>query len=68
MSMEYIRTTYRVPAARGARVEYFGDEVPIQGTIIGTRNAHIRVRMDGGRRIFNLHPTWKVRYLEQPKP
>ncbi|MEN6534115.1 MAG: hypothetical protein ABFD89_10665 [Bryobacteraceae bacterium] len=63
MSMDYIRDTYGVPAKRGARIEYTGGEVPRLGTIIGTRNAHIKVRFDDSPIHGNLHPTWKVRYL-----
>lgn len=63
MSLQYIRDTYGVPAQRGARVEYTGNGSTIQGTITGSRNAHILVRLDGDRRAVPFHPTWKIRYL-----
>ncbi len=71
--MEYIRNTYRVPAKRGARIEYDGDEMakfirgflykPKKGTIVAARGGYLRVRFDHQRHIVTLHPTWKVRYL-----
>lgn len=66
MSLEYIRTTYRVPATRGARVQYDGgdpDECPKLGTITGSRGAHLRIKMDGNRRSGIYHPTWSMTYL-----
>lgn len=64
MSIQYIRDTYGVPAKLGSRVEYTGTGAPIQGTITGTRNAHIRVRMDGDIVSASYHPTWNMRYLD----
>lgn len=71
--MEYIRKTYNVPAKRGARIEYSGDEVtkflmgflytPRKGTIVAARDGYIRVRMDNSDFIQSFHPTWKINYL-----
>jgi len=71
--MEYIRKTYGVPAKRGARISFSGDDVgkfiqgflyrPRCGTIISARNGYIRVRFDGAATWRALHPTWKVKYL-----
>lgn len=71
--MEYIRKTYRVPAKRGARIEYDGDSLakfikgflykPKRGTIVAARGGYIRVRFDNETQIVSLHPTWEVEYL-----
>lgn len=63
MSMAYIRTFYGVPAKRGARVAFTHAERAVQGTIIGSRGAYLRVRWDTGR-TATMHPTWALRYLE----
>jgi len=68
MSMEYIRTHYKVPAKRGARVRYIGSPgFAYDGTIVGSQNARLRIRFDGspmGTDIVTAHPTWKIEYLE----
>ena len=71
--MAYIRETYKVPAKRGGRIEFSGDETakfimgflyqPKRGTIVSARGGYIRVRFDGYTTWRALHPTWKVRYL-----
>lgn len=66
MSMDYIRTTYGVPAKRGGRVEYTGGTVPVLGTITGAHGARLRIRLDGSEHIHNFHPTWELRYLPPP--
>jgi hypothetical protein len=73
MSMKYIRQYYGVPAKRGARIEYSGDETskfiqgflfqPKKGTIVGAQDQYLRVRFDGSTRIETVHATWKVKYL-----
>lgn len=72
MSMKYIRDYYKVPAKRGARIE-FDDEMskfllgflykPKRGTIVGSKHGYLRVRFDNQKHITTLHPTWKVTYL-----
>ena len=57
MSMEYIRKAYQVPAFRGQKVSFRGQE----GQIIGSRNAYLRVRLASGR-VVTLHPTWELSY------
>ena len=47
MSMDYSRTAYKVPAQRGGRVEYTHPVPPRMGTIVGTRGARLRIRLDG---------------------
>ena len=64
MSVDYIRETYRVPAKVGGRVRYSGGETPTDGVIVGAKNAHLRIRIDGDKFNRNFHPTWKMEYLE----
>lgn len=64
MSLQYIRDTYGVPAKRGARVQYSGNGIAIQGTITSSRGPHILVRLDGDDFSVPFHPTWKMRYLD----
>ncbi len=64
MSMQYIRDYYKVPATRGARVRWAGMTETREGTIVGSRGAHLRVRFDGSVVIHTMHPTWQVEYLE----
>jgi len=71
--MEYIRKTYNVPAKRGARIEWDGDETakfirgflysPRRGTIVSARDGYLRVRFDNEKTVKILHPTWRVKYL-----
>jgi hypothetical protein len=71
--MEYIRKTYNVPAKRGARIEFSGDETakfiqgflyqPKRGTIVSARGGYIRVKFDGYDTWRALHPTWRIKYV-----
>ena len=67
MSLDYIRTTYGVPARKGQRVRYTGDKGPKnparEGVIIGASGAHLRIRMDGDSFSNIYHPTWELEYL-----
>lgn len=64
MSMDYIRKTYGVPAKRGGTVRYTPPlHDPRKGTIVGSRDAYLRVRLDGEKRTVFLHPTWCVEYV-----
>jgi hypothetical protein len=64
MSMEYIRNYYRVPAKRGARVEYNdGAGYVRQGVIASARNGRLMVRLDGDKHPYPFHPTCDLRYL-----
>lgn len=71
MSMRYIRDYYKVPAKRGGRVRYTGSPDSVfDGTIVGSRGAHLRIRFDGkpmGSDIVDAHPTWKIEYLKEPE-
>jgi len=64
MSFQYIRDTYGVPAKRGTRVEYSRNGMRIQGTITGSRQQYLLVRLDGDRNSIAFHPTWNLRYLD----
>ena len=64
MSLAYIRNYYDVPATKGRRVLF--DWPPTEGkegVIVGSRDAHLRVRFDGEKSATTLHPTWNVVYL-----
>lgn len=68
MSMQYIRDKYGVPAKRGGLVRYTGSpDRAYDGTIVGSRGAHLRIRFDGapmGADIVSAQPTWKIEYLD----
>lgn len=67
MSLEYIRKFYGVPATRGAKVKI--EESPscfIKGTIVGSRDAYVLVRLDGHKKSRSFHPTWNIEYLGEP--
>ena len=66
MSMEYIRSTYGVPAKRGAVITYTGNTTPQTARIVGSTHGLLRVRFDGSRAIVSLHPTWMVEYIKTP--
>lgn len=70
MSMEWVRKNYRVPAKRGGRVEYAGDNGsgPRMGTIIRADGPRLRIRLDGDDWAGAYHPTWALRYLDAPSP
>lgn len=69
MSMEYIRRHYGVPAKRGGRVEFTeSNGARFKGTILSTRAALLRVKLDGLRVPVNLHPTWNIKYLPDVSP
>lgn len=66
MSMEYIRRYYGVPAKRGGRVRYTPDGnryLAHEGVIVGSRGAHLRVRMGDEKKAGSYHPTWQIEYL-----
>ena len=57
-SFDYVRRTYRVPAARGVRVTVDGRP----GVITSGKGGYVMVRFDGTRRPLPCHPTWRVEY------
>ena len=57
--MDYIRNYYKVPAKKGGRVEYEGKP----GTIVGSRNAYLLIRLDGEKEVGSYHPTYNITYL-----
>jgi hypothetical protein len=72
--MQYIRDYYKVPAKRGAIIEYHGDEeigrfirgflyVPRRGVIVAAKGNYLRVRFNDSNHITTIHPTWKVKYV-----
>ncbi len=67
MSMDWIRKTYRVPAKRGGRVEYTGDGCAEMGTIRSARGGRLMIQLEGVRHTMPFHPTWRLRYLDDPE-
>lgn len=66
MSLEYIRKTYGVPARRGQRVRYAPEGCkPREGVIVGSRGAHLRIRIGEDKRPGRYHPTWAIEYLDR---
>ncbi len=63
MSMQYIRKFYGVPAKRGGRVVYSGRGTARHGTICGSRDAYLLVRLDGDKRSKPMHPQWMMEYV-----
>lgn len=64
MGMDYIRTTYGVPAKRGGRVAYGCEGIGLRtGTIVGSRGGYLRIRLDGEKVARNFHPEWNIAYL-----
>lgn len=57
MSMQLVRSSYNVPARRGARVRYaFTRGRRPEGTVVGASN-YLHVRFDGDVRTHRIHPT-----------
>lgn len=67
MSIKYVRRHYKVPAKVDGRVEYTGDGKSEFGTIVGARQGHLSIRLDGVKHAMPFHPTWKLRYLDAAK-
>lgn len=65
-SIDYIRTTYNVPAKVGGRVEYTGNRKSELGTITGAQGAHLLIKLDGDKHSQPHHPTWELRYFDAP--
>ena len=64
MSMDYIRTTYGVPAKRGGRIAYGCEGIGLRtGTIIGSRGGYLRIRLDGDKVARNYNPDWNMIYM-----
>lgn len=59
LDLEYIRTTYDVPAKLGGRIEYKSRP----GVIVGAKGQYLRILLDGESEIKLYHPTWELEYL-----
>ena len=67
MSLEYIRSKYKVPAFLDSVVKYTKlrtGEI-IEGKIIGTVGHYLKVKSDKIERNLILHPTWHIEYLKE---
>lgn len=64
---KYIAYYYGVPAKVGGRIRYTGNQAgdPMDGTITGTEQARLMVRLDGHATSVPMHPTWKLEYLQE---
>ena len=56
MSLAYVRNTYGVPAKRGMRVEYCGQDNVRRRGVITSASHHVRVRLDGEKHSRPYHP------------
>ena len=65
MAMAYIRNYYGVPAKRGGRIRYTGENPPKLATIVASRGQYLKVRFDGASMAVQLHPTWAVEYVAE---
>ncbi|WOI58634.1 hypothetical protein [Streptomyces fradiae] len=63
-TMEWIRRQYGVPARHKMRITYNGKPA----TIVGARGSHLRIRIDGERRILPTHPCYRIVYPQVPAP
>lgn len=61
MSLEYIRNYYGVNAKKGGKVRDPKGQI---GTITGSNNAHVMVRIEGIKHSVPYHPT-DLEYLEK---
>lgn len=64
MTAAYVRDYYGVSAKRGMRVVADGRS----GTIVGFNGQYLRIRLDGGKRAGNWHPTWHIDYPPSEAP
>jgi len=59
LDLDYVRTTYEVPAKLNGRIEYKSKP----GTIVGAKGGYLRIRLDGENETKLYHPTWEMKYL-----
>jgi ribosomal protein L21E len=58
-SLEYIRKYFGVPAKMGTRVKYEGKT----GRITGATGEYIKIKMDGEKKSYCYHASWKIEYM-----
>jgi len=58
-ALEYIRKYFGVPAKMGMIVKYDGKT----GHITGATGEYLKIKMDGERKSFCYHASWKIEYL-----
>ena len=68
MSLHRIRLTYKVPAFRGAIVEYKPEKeghLSKRGRITSAKGDYLRIWFDGDRCTYPapFHPQWNIKYL-----
>jgi hypothetical protein len=67
-SAAWIRATYNLPLVeRYRRVAYSGNPRAGRqlGTIVGFHESHLRIQLDGERRILTTHPAYAIEYLPE---
>ena len=65
MTFEYINRTYNLNFKNGSRVVYTGDSVPEYGTVVGTHDAYLEIKIDGDAEAECYHPTWKLQRQDE---
>jgi hypothetical protein len=66
MSLATIRFRYNCPAEKGMLIRVWNshDNTVYEGTIIGSRDNFLKIRLaDGSVRL--CHPTWEIEYLRE---
>lgn len=58
LELKHIRERYNVPAKIDGRIEYKSRP----GIIVGAKNGHLKIRLDGEIKIKSYHPTWEIEY------
>lgn len=59
-SLDFIRTTYGVPAKKGVRVRFEGEQ---EGVITGASGRELLIQMDGSSYVAVYHPVWQLEYF-----
>jgi hypothetical protein len=72
VSIQDIRDARKIPAKIRGRVRYTGGRLTghgvREGTIVGTHNGYLRIRLDGDKHPGTYHPTWELEFLPEPRP
>lgn len=62
---QYINTTYKLKARRGARVIYKeGQPEQDDGEIVGVEGVYLLIKMSKTKIALPYHPTWEMKHFE----